>query len=206
VESVDELEDLGSGVLGADSDVVHAAVEADRQKLIRRFGARKMWLHLRSRGHDVARCTLERLYAEQGWAGALRAKKYRTTIPAAEHQRPADLVERDFTATAPNQLWVADFTYVATFSGTVYVAFVFDVFSRLIEAGVDASLGSVGDAYALADPAVGLGVVVTCSAARCRQSDESKASSALSTSSRAERNRPSCVVLPWRLPDECLGS
>ena len=116
-----------------DAEIV-AVMEAERerQKLIRRFGARKMWLHLRSKGHDVARCTIERLYAEQGWAGAVRARSYRTTIPAEAHERPRDLVDRDFTATAPNQLWVADFTYVATFSGTVYVAFVFDVFSRLI--------------------------------------------------------------------------
>jgi len=106
--------------------------ERDRQKLLKRFGARKMWLHLRGKGHDVARCTIERLYAEQGWAGALRAKKYRTTIASASDARPQDRVERDFTATAPNQLWVADFTYVATFSGTVFVAFVFDVFSRRI--------------------------------------------------------------------------
>jgi putative transposase len=97
-----------------DAEIV-ALMEAEReqQKLIRRFGARKTWLHLRSRGHDVARCTIERLYAEQGWAGALRAKRYRTTVAAKDHTRPADLVDRDFTATAPNQLWVADFTYSA---------------------------------------------------------------------------------------------
>ena len=106
--------------------------ERARQKLFARFGPRKMWLHLRGKGHDVARCTIERLYAEQGWAGALRAKKVRTTIANDNDHRPADLVDRDFTATAPNQLWVADFTYVATWSGTVYVAFVIDVFSRMI--------------------------------------------------------------------------
>ena len=116
-----------------DAEIVELIVaERARQKLFARFGARKMWLHLRSQGHDVARCTVERLYAEQGWAGALRAKKVRTTIRDENARRPADLVDRDFTATAPNQLWVADFTYVATWSGTVYVAFVFDVFSRMI--------------------------------------------------------------------------
>jgi putative transposase len=198
-----------------DAEII-ALIEGERarQKLLARFGARKMWLHLRSQGHDVARCTVERLYAEQGWVGALRRKKVRTTIPDESAARPADLVDRQFFATRPNQLWVADFTYVATWSGMVYVAFVFDVFSRrivgwraatrmttdlvldtlehaiwtrrqsgvedltglihhtdagsqyvsfafterLVEAGVDASVGSVGDAYdnALAESQIGL--------------------------------------------------
>ena len=116
-----------------DAEIVKAIkAERSRQKLFARFGARKMWLHLRSKGLDVARCTIERLYAEQGWAGALRAKKVRTTIPDENAERPADLVDRQFVASRPNQLWVADFTYVATWSGTVYVAFIFDVFSRRI--------------------------------------------------------------------------
>ena len=92
-----------------DAELVEIMVaERKRQKLIARFGARKMWLHLRGRGHDVARCTIERLYREQGWVGALRLKKVRTTIgdPAAE--RPLDLVDRQFWASRPNQLWVAD--------------------------------------------------------------------------------------------------
>jgi putative transposase len=93
-----------------DAELV-ALIEAERsrQKLIARFGARKMWLHLRGQGHDVARCTIERLYREQGWVGAMRLKKVRTTIgdPAAE--RPTDLVDRQFWASRPNQLWVADF-------------------------------------------------------------------------------------------------
>ena len=151
--------------------------------------------------------------AQQGWAGALRGKKPRTTVAAPADPRPADLVDRDFTATAPNQLWVADFTYVAAWAGTVYVAFIFDVYSRrvvgwraathmstelvletlehaiwsrsregvtdltglihhtdagsqytsfaftqrLIDEGVDASVGSVGDAYdnALAESQIG---------------------------------------------------
>ena len=83
--------------------------ERTRQKLFTRFGARKMWLHLRSQGHDVARCTIERLYAEQGWVGALRRTKVRTTIGDESAARPADLVDRQFVATRPNQLWVADF-------------------------------------------------------------------------------------------------
>lgn len=78
------------------------------------------------------RCTIERLMREHGWAGVTRTKRVRTTVPEAVADRPADLVDRDFTASRPNQLWVADFTYVATWSGTVYVAFVVDVFSRMI--------------------------------------------------------------------------
>ncbi len=69
---------------------------------------------------------------EQGLVGALRGKKIRTTIPDEKADRPPDLVDRNFFATRPNQLWVADFTYVPTWDGMVYVAFVFDVFSRMI--------------------------------------------------------------------------
>jgi putative transposase len=97
-----------------------------------RLGARKMWLQLRSQGHDVARCTVERLMATQGWVGTVRQQRVRTTVAAATDARPSDLVDRDFTATRPNQLWVADFTYVPTWAGMVYVAFVFDVYSRMI--------------------------------------------------------------------------
>ncbi|WP_140400173.1 IS3 family transposase [Aeromicrobium sp. PE09-221] len=116
-----------------DSELV-ALIESERarQKLLVRFGARKMWLHLRGKGHEVARCTIERLYREQGWVGALRLKKVCTTIGDPAAARPLDLVDRQFWASRPNQLWVADFTYVATWAGTVYVAFVFDVFSRRI--------------------------------------------------------------------------
>ena len=198
-----------------DAEIV-ALIEAERerQKFVRRFGARKMWLHLRGRGHEVARCTIERIYAEQGWVGALRLKRVRTTIGDPAATRPVDLVDRQFFATRPNQIWVADFTYVPTWSGTVYVAFIFDVFSRrivgwraatqmttelvldtlehaiwtrrqggvldlsglihhtdagsqyvsfaftqrLVDEGVDPSVGSVGDAYdnALAESQIGL--------------------------------------------------
>jgi putative transposase len=178
------------------------------------FGARKVWLILRGQGIDVARCTVERLMRQLGIEGVRRGAKRRTTIPDEQHERPADLVERNFDPLAPNRLWVADFTYVATWSGTCYVAFVIDAFSRrvlgwraaismhtelvldtlemaiwtraqagvtdltglvhhtdagsqytsiafttrLIQAGVDASVGSVGDAYdnALAETTVGL--------------------------------------------------
>jgi putative transposase len=96
------------------------------------YGARKIWHELQRRGVRVARCTVERLMREIGLRGLLRDKSPRTTRPAAETDRPRDLVKRDFTATAPNQLWVADLTYVRTSIGWVYAAFVLDVYSRMI--------------------------------------------------------------------------
>jgi putative transposase len=178
------------------------------------YGARKVWWQLQAEGVGVARCTVERLMRQADLQGVLRGKRRRTTIADERADRPVDLVERDFTATAPNRLWVADFTYVATWSGVVYVAFVIDAFSRrivgwkadttmktslvldtlemalwtrdragmpvaaglvhhhdngsqytsfaftkrLVDAGVDASVGSVGDAYdnALAESTIGL--------------------------------------------------
>lgn len=96
------------------------------------YGARKVWAELNRQGTDVARCTVERLMRENGLRGLLRDKSPRTTRPAAETGRPSDLVERDFTATRRNELWVADITYVRTAAGWVYAAFVLDVFSRLI--------------------------------------------------------------------------
>lgn len=178
------------------------------------YGARKVWWQLRLDGIEVARCTVERLMRQHGLEGVRRGRKRRTTIPDEQASRPADLVDRDFSADAPNRLWVADFTYVMTWSGVVYVAFVIDAFSRrivgwkadtamktslvldtlemalwsrqrdgiplaedlihhndagsqytsfaftgrLVEAGVDASVGSVGDGYdnALAETTIGL--------------------------------------------------
>jgi putative transposase len=96
------------------------------------YGARKVWRQLHREGIGVARCTVERLMGELGLRGAVRGKTRRTTTPDAAAARPADLVERDFSATRPNQLWVADLTYVATWSGFVYVAFVVDAFSRFL--------------------------------------------------------------------------
>ena len=96
------------------------------------YGARKVWRQLNREGVPVARCTVERLMRQMGLAGRVRGRRRRTTIPATGSDRPADLVERAFWATAPNQLWVADITYVATWSGFAYVAFVTDVFSRRI--------------------------------------------------------------------------
>jgi putative transposase len=96
------------------------------------YGARKVWHQLHREGIGVARCTVERLMSELGLEGARRGKAHKTTTPEAAATRPADLVARDFSATRPNQLWVADLTYVATWSGFVYVAFVVDAFSRFI--------------------------------------------------------------------------
>ena len=105
----------------------------DRKKGRRVYGARKVWLQLRREGIEAARCTVERLMRELGIAGAAaRRKKPRTTVPAAAGQRPADLLERDFTAPAPNRRWVADITYTDTTSGFVYTSFVTDLFSRRI--------------------------------------------------------------------------
>jgi transposase InsO family protein len=174
------------------------------------YGARKVWRQLKREGFEVARCTVERLMRLSGLEGVVRGKKVRTTIPSdLASERPLDLVQRVFRAERPNQLWVADFTYVATWRGMVYVAFVIDAFSRrivgwrasssmrtdlaldaleqalhdretderlvhhsdrgsqylsiryterLAEAGVEASVGSRGDAYdnAMAESVIGL--------------------------------------------------
>ncbi len=173
------------------------------------YGARKVWRQLGREDISVARCTVERLMRSLGLQGVVRGSKRRTTISKEAADRPADLVKRQFIATRPNQLWVADFTYVATWAGFVYVAFVIDVFARriigwrvarsmqtdlvldaleqalwirsgakgvvhhsdrgsqylsiryserLAEAGVEPSVGSVGDSYdnALAESIIGL--------------------------------------------------
>jgi putative transposase len=178
------------------------------------YGAKKMWRQLVREGIQVGRGRVERLMRRSGLTGAVRGKKVRTTVSDQDGVRAADLVKRQFTAGAPNRLWVADFTYVATWAGTVYVAFAIDVFSRkivgwrasmsketdlvldaidqglrtcdyrwvdgqdklihhsdagsqytsfrftqhLIDAGIDASIGTVGDALdnALAESTIGL--------------------------------------------------
>jgi len=173
------------------------------------YGPRKVWKQMKREGTAVARCTIERLMRDLGLRGAIRGRKFKTTIADEAAARPADLVQRDFTATRPNQLWVADLTYVATWRGFVYVAFVIDVFARhivgwrassslrtdlaldaleqalydrpevedlvhhsdrgtqylsiryterLAEAGIEPSVGSVGDSYdnALAESVIGL--------------------------------------------------
>ena len=178
------------------------------------YGARKIWRQLNREGIVVGRGRVERLMRRMGLAGVVRGKTVRTTISDKDGVRAADLVKRQFVAGAPNRLWVADFTYVATRAGTVYVAFSIDVFSRkivgwaasmsketdlvldtlerglrdrdcrrsdgefrlvyhsdagsqytsfrfaqhLIDAGIDASIGTVGDALdnALAESTIGL--------------------------------------------------
>jgi len=178
------------------------------------YGARKIWWELHREGIGVGRCRVERLMKMMGLAGAVRGKTVRTTVSDKDGVRAPDLVKRQFTAGAPNRLWVADFTYVSTWAGTVYTAFGIDVFSRrivgwtcsmsketdlvldaiemglrerayrwkegedklvhhsdagsqytsfrftqhLIEAGIDASIGTVGDAYdnALAESTIGI--------------------------------------------------
>lgn len=96
------------------------------------YGARKVWKQLNRECIFVARCTVERLMKTLGIQGVRRGKRVRTTITDDAIVRPLDLVNRQFVATQPNQLWVADITFVATWSGFVYVAFVIDVFSRYI--------------------------------------------------------------------------
>jgi putative transposase len=173
------------------------------------YGARKIWRQLNREQIPIAKCTTERLMRKLGIRGVVRGKGYRTTIPDLLAERPMDLVERTFTASRPNQLWVADITYVATWRGVVYTALVIDVFARCIvgwrvwnslrtdlvldaleqalysrtgtkglvhhsdrgsqylsiryterlaEAGIESSVGSVGDSYdnALAESIIGL--------------------------------------------------
>ena len=174
------------------------------------YGARKVWRQLGREGTGVARCTVERLMRRMGLRGVVRGKEARTTIADKASPCPADKVNRQFRAPHPNALWVSDFTYVATWQGFVYAAFVIDVFARrivgwrvsrtahadfvldaleqalhdrrplkgglihhsdrgsqyvairyterLLEAGIEPSVGSVGDSYdnALAETVIGL--------------------------------------------------
>jgi transposase InsO family protein len=96
------------------------------------YGARKVWRQLQREGHEVARCTVERLMRTMGLQGAVRGKPVRTTISDKATPCPMDHVNRQFQVPAPNRLWVSDFTYVATWQGFVYVAFVIDTFARRI--------------------------------------------------------------------------
>jgi len=96
------------------------------------YGARKVWRQLLREKIGVARCAVERLMRQMGLRGVIRGRRVRTTIPEDLAQRPTDLVQRRFQADRPNQLWVADLTYVVTWTGYVYVAFITDVFSRKI--------------------------------------------------------------------------
>ncbi len=96
------------------------------------YGARKVWLALNREGIAVARCTVERLMKQMGLQGVRRGKTKRTTITDPAARRPADLVGRRFSPPAPNVLWVADLTYVSTWSGWVYVAFITDAYARMM--------------------------------------------------------------------------
>jgi putative transposase len=96
------------------------------------YGPRKIWLQLNREDIPVARCTVERLMRDMRLTGARRGKRVATTRPDVRAARPADLVQRRFRPAAPNRLWVADFTYVPTWSGMVYVAFVIDAYARRI--------------------------------------------------------------------------
>ena len=96
------------------------------------YGRRKMTHWLRRQGHQVAFCTVDRLMRDLGMNGVRRGKGVRTTVPVKDGNRAGDLLNRDFTAPAPNTRWVADFTYVRTWSGFVYVAFILDVFAQRI--------------------------------------------------------------------------
>jgi len=161
------------------SDEVRRVWEENRKV----YGARKVWHQLNRENFPVARCTVERLMGQMGLQGAVRGKRVWTTVSDESAARPADLVERDFTADRPNRLWVADLTYVATWAGFVYVAFVEQALyarpnnerlvhhsdrgvqylsirytERLAEAGIESSVGSVGDSYdnAMAETIIGL--------------------------------------------------
>ena len=175
------------------------------------YGVRKVWRQMKREGFDVARCTVSRLMRDMGLKGVVRGRSVRTTIADASAPCPLDRVNRVFKAPRPNTLWVSDFTYVATWGGFVYVAFVIDAFARrivgwrvsrkahagfvldaleqalhqrqpfaegglvhhsdrgsqyvsiryterLAEAGIEPSVGSVGDSYdnALAETVIGL--------------------------------------------------
>ena len=186
-------------------------IERVFEENFRVYGRRKVWKQLQREGTRVARCTVERLMQEMGLRGAVRGRKFKTTIPDELAERRQDLVNRTFKVSRPNALWLADLTYVATWRGLVYVAFVIDAFARrivgwrvssslrsdialdaleqalydrrlddgrelihhsdrgvqyvsiryterLAEAGIEPSVGSVGDSYdnALAETIIGL--------------------------------------------------
>jgi transposase InsO family protein len=98
----------------------------------RAYGARKVWRQLQREHIPVARCTVERLMRQEGLRGVVRGRRTRTTIANELFEKPLDRVQRRFVASRPDELWVADFTFVATWAGFVYVAFIIDVFARRI--------------------------------------------------------------------------
>jgi putative transposase len=120
----------------SDRDLADAYLEQALRELSGRpeeiYGRRKMTRYLRRCGHPAAFCTVDRLMRDLGMNGLVRGRRQRTTIRAKDGIRAGDRLNRDFTAAAPNLAWVADFTYVSTWTGWAYVAFVFDVYSRAI--------------------------------------------------------------------------
>ncbi len=128
------------------------------------YGARKVWLQLDREGIQVGRCAVERLMRSMGLRGAMRGRAFKITTVADEAlERPKDLVKRSFEADRPNKLWVADLTYVATWAGFVYVAFIIDVFSRFIvgwrvsrSLKSDIALDALEQAIAARNPDAGL--------------------------------------------------
>ena len=115
-----------------DAELVPEITRVWRSNMHGVYGVDKVWAQLNREGIRVARCTVARLMRQHGMRGVIRGKPPRTTWPDRSAARPDDLVQRDFTAAAPNTLWVADLTYVKTFSGWVYVAFIIDVYSRAV--------------------------------------------------------------------------
>jgi putative transposase len=113
-------------------DMLNPEIKRVWQTHMQVYGADKVWRQLNREGHPVARCTVERLMKRQGLQGVRRGKIVRTTIADAAAPCPLDRVNRQFKADRPNQLWVSDFTYVSTWQGWLYVAFVIDVFARRI--------------------------------------------------------------------------
>jgi putative transposase len=117
-------------------DVLADHVERVWNANLQVYGARKVWRQLGREGIAVARCTVERLMRRQGLRGVRRGKVVRTTVADAAAPCPADRVNRQFRAERPNQLWVSDFTYVSTWQGFVYVAFIIDVFARRVSSSM----------------------------------------------------------------------
>jgi putative transposase len=113
-------------------DMLNPEIKRVWQTHMQVYGADKVWRQLNREGHPVARCTVERLMKRQGLQGVRRGKIVRTTITDSAIPCPLDRVNRQFKANRPNQLWVSDFTYVSTWQGWLYVAFVIDVFARRI--------------------------------------------------------------------------
>ena len=127
-------EENPSARAGRDEELKREIMRVREKKGRKLYGAKKMRRELNRDGIEVARCTVERLMREMGLEGLrARKKRPRTTVPGpAGQERPSDLLERDFSAESPNRRWVADITYVDTYSGFVYAAFILDLFSRMI--------------------------------------------------------------------------